>query len=226
MRLKLLWIAIPISFFSLLIGCSDQEESTEDTDIKYVHIPPSVPDWVYSRLAPGDCIMRKGNGPLSFHIMNNTKEEYTHCGIIVHEGEEWNVIHTLGGSASEESIDGVQKCSVDEFVKYAADSMLFICRPVFEDSTNLGDKIAARAYHYLEEETPFDHRFSLFSQDELYCSELLFYVFRDVHGENIFDIEKKHKSYMLMFSTFFDTSRFTPVYHLKFDSLSMDPKVL
>ncbi len=202
-------------FFSgLLFSCGSNEEQAGEETTKYVHIPPALPENVYNDIAPGDIIIRKGNGPLSYHLMNNTKEDYSHCGTIVKENNEWMVIHTIGGSGSEDDIDGVQLITLDEFVAHSADSMLFICRPIFVDSA--GPKVAERAYHYLDQATPFDHSFSLYTEDKLYCSELLFYMFKEVNtdNKNIFDVKKKHKSYMLMFSTFFNESKFEPIFHL------------
>lgn len=207
--------ALILLIFGLSIvscGGTDENSAKEETT-KYVHIPPSLPENIYGELQDGDCIIRKGNGPLSYHLMGNTKENYSHCGVIVKEGEEWRVIHTIGGSASDDHIDGMQTIDLDEFVMHAADSMMFICRPIFADSA--GTKTAALAYEYLEKEIPFDHRFSLYSEDKLYCSELMFYIFREINGKNIFEIEKKHNSYMLMFSTFFDEELFEPIFHLK-----------
>ncbi|MCG8576021.1 MAG: hypothetical protein MI810_14120 [Flavobacteriales bacterium] len=201
-----------LTFYS----CSGEgEQTTESENEKYVHVPPSLPDHVYDELQEGDVIIRKGNGPLSYHLMNNTKEDYSHCGVLVKEEGEWTIIHTIGGTSSEDAIDGMQTQSLKEFVMNAADSMLYICRPIFVDSA--GPKIKERAYYYLDQEIPFDHRFSVFTTDEFYCTELLFYIFRDVGGKKIFDIQKKHKSYMLMFSTFFNEENFEPIFHLKED---------
>lgn len=203
---------------SLILGaCSGKENTTGETSEKYVHIPPALPDSVYNNLKPGDIILRKGNGPLSAHIMNNTKEEYTHCGIIVKEGDVWRVIHTIGGTSSEDAVDGVQMMDLSEFVKHGADSMVFICRPIFADS--IETLVPALAYDYLEKAVPFDHRFSLYNPEKLYCSELLFYIFKDVNdGKNVFVVQKQHNSYMLMFSTFFDEKKFLPVFHLRDDN--------
>jgi hypothetical protein len=79
-----------------LIACSGTDKSDNE---KYVHIPPTIPQSVYDQLEEGDIVIRKGAGPLSYHLMNNTKEEYSHCGVVVkHEGdEEWSIIHTIGG---------------------------------------------------------------------------------------------------------------------------------
>lgn len=207
-----------IILITIISACNTGKNSTEEiTGGDNFFTPPTLPDSIYNQLKPGDIIIRKGNGPLSAHIMINTKEEYTHCGIIVKEGEKWRVIHTIGGTSSDEGIDGVQLIDLDKFVKFSADSMCFISRPVFADS--LDTKIPAKAYEYLDKQYPFDHRFSLYSPEKLYCSELLFYVFKDVNqGKNVFEVKKKHKSYMLMFSTFFDTTKFTPIFHLKDDN--------
>ena len=198
----------------LFFSCGNSEQESGNETTKYVHIPPSLPENIYNEITSGDIIIRKGNGPLSYHLMNNTKEDYSHCGTIVRENNKWMVIHTIGGSGSEDDIDGVQLIELDEFVAHSADSMLFICRPIFVDSA--GPKVAERAYHYLEQQTPFDHSFSLYSEEKLYCSELLFYMFKEINigNKNIFDVKKKHRSYMLMFSTFFDESKFDPIYHL------------
>ena len=209
-------VAIATLSFQSCSGDSSSADSSDSTQV-YVHIPPTLPDSVYDHLRNGDIIIRKGNGPLSAHIMVNTKEEYSHCGIIVKEGDTWKVIHTIGGSASDDAQDGVQMMDLVEFAKHGADSMLFICRPVFADS--LETKIPERAYDYLEKAVPFDHAFSLFTPEKLYCSELLFYIFKEVNnGENVFEVRKQHKSYMLLFSTFFDTTKFEPVFHLKEDN--------
>lgn len=203
-------ICFVISLF-LLAGC---EATNSDASVKtYVHVPPALPDSVYNLIQPGDVILRKGVGPLSFQIMNATKEEYSHCGIIVQENGVWRVIHSIGGSVNKEEEDGVQIMDLVDFVPFAADSMLYICRPIFGDSLEF--KIPVRAQYYLDQRTPFDHSFSLFTKDKIYCSELLFHVFRDIHGKNVFEIRKKHKSYLLMFSTFFDAEKFIPIYDLK-----------
>lgn len=201
-------ILILLSLF--ILSC---EESKKSDIKKYVHYPPTMPDSVYNKLEPGDIIMRKGVGPLSFQIMNSTKEEYSHCGIIVQQEGTWRVIHSMGGSVSNNHDDGMQIMDLDEFVTYAADSMLFICRATFQDS--IGYKINETAYDFLAEDAPFDHSFSLFTRDEIYCSELLFYVLRDVTGTNQMKIRKQHRSYILLFETFFDEEKYQPIFHLK-----------
>lgn len=198
---------------ALLTACSHLPSTPPSKE--YVHIPPRLPKEIRQKLQPGDCIIRKGNGPLSYHLMSSTKENYSHCGIIVRVQKNWKVVHTIGKSASREGKDGIQLMDLDEFVAHSADSTLYICRPVFADAA--GNKVAERALDYLERAIPFDHRFNLFSTDKFYCSELLFHIFKEVKGENVFYIQKKHRSYLLLFATFFDKRKFQPVYHLNPD---------
>lgn len=207
--MKLTFLRAAVCAMALLLLSCGEEEKTK----KYVHIPPSMPDSVYAKLQDGDLIMRKGNGPLSFHIMNATKEEYSHCGIIVKDQGKWRVIESIDGSVGKGEIDGVQITDLTEFVRHAGDSMLYICRATFEDS--IGTKIRDRAFYYLEKGASFDHSFNLFEHDRIYCSELVFLVLRDITGKNQMKIRKKHKSYLLLFETFFDETKYEKVFHLK-----------
>jgi hypothetical protein len=170
-----------------------------------------LPKIVLDSIKSGDIVLRRGDGPLSFHLSNTTKEPFTHCGIIVKEHDQLKVIHSLGGQVSQEEVDGVQITSLKHFVDYASDSLLYICRPIFTDNANT--KITAEAYRYLDLKIPFDHRFSMLSKDKFYCSELLYYVFKNINqNENVFVIKKKHRAYMLMFSTFFNSKNFKKIY--------------
>jgi hypothetical protein len=221
MNMRQLLILLAGSVLALAMSNCSGEEEPYVMQNPYVHIPPALPDSVFGLLRPGDIIIRKGNGPLSAHLMNNTKEEYTHSGVIVNEEGTWKVIHTIGGTSSEESIDGMQTQLLTEFVKHAADSMLFICRPIFADSIEI--LVPKYAYEYLDQKIPFDHRFSMYSTDKIYCTELLYYIFKRVNdGENVFVVKKQHKSYMLMFSTFFDEENFQPIFHLRDDNRKLN----
>ncbi|MFK8044277.1 MAG: YiiX/YebB-like N1pC/P60 family cysteine hydrolase [Crocinitomicaceae bacterium] len=175
---------------------------------------PALPDSISNLLKNGDIILRKGNGPLSFHLSRTTGENYTHCGIIFKKNGEFGVIHALGSDASYNKTDGIQIQKLSGFVKQSADSCLFICRPIFK--SEIGDSIVIAAKKYLAKKIPFDYGFSLLTKDKFYCSELLYYVFKDVNdNKNVFNIIKKNKSYLLMFSTFFDENKFLPIFKFR-----------
>jgi hypothetical protein len=79
----------------------------------------------------------------------------------------------------------------------------------------LGIKIKQKAYEYLDTKAPFDHSFDLFDKNEIYCSELIFYILRDITGKNQMKIRKKEDAYILLYSTFFEEDKYTPIFHLK-----------
>jgi hypothetical protein len=210
-------LIITLISFILIISCEETvSEASAETNQT---VKPNIPESIQNTLQDGDIILRKGDGPLSFHLMRNMKEDYSHCGIIFKENDELMAIHSVGGEISKDEIDGVQTITLEKFARLTADSTLYICRPKFIDSA--GYKVLERAKHYLELGVPFDHRFSLLSTDKFYCSELLYHIFKDINNDkNIFDIKKKHKSYMLMFSTFFKPENFTKVYDMREDKIN------
>lgn len=206
--------------FSILVlsictlSCQSNQDGTPGLSYHPTISYPKLPDSILETLKNGDIILRKGDGPLSFHLSRSTGEDYTHCGVIFKHNKQWGIIHTLGSDASYKGINGVQTQSLETFVKQSADSTLFICRPVFKE--NIGDNIVLSAKQFLKQKIPFDYGFSMITTDKFYCSELLYYVFKAVNDQkNIFDIVIKNKSYILMFSTFFNEHNFTPIFNLK-----------
>jgi len=198
----------------VLASCDSPQTGNARTPSGVPVIYPSLPDSILNQLQNGDIILRKGNGPLSFHLSRTTGENYTHCGIIFRKKGKLGVIHTLGSNASYNGTDGVQLQNLAGFVKQSADSCLFICRPVFK--IDIGDSIVNAAKKYLKQDIPFDYGFSLLTEEKFYCSELLYHVFKDVNeNKNVFQIVKKNTSYLLMFSTFFDEKNFQPIFQLK-----------
>lgn len=199
----------------MCLACREQQDGTAGLSHSTKTTTITLPDTVLNKLQDGDIILRQGDGPLSFHLSRSTGEIYTHCGIIYKSKTgKLNVIHTLGSDSSEKGINGVQTQSLERFVQQSADSILFICRPIFKDS--VGKQIVSAASTYLKAKIPFDYKFSLLTPEKFYCSELLYYVFKDVNdGKNVFDLTLKHKTYILLFSTFFRTENFKPIFLLK-----------
>jgi hypothetical protein len=211
--MRILVLAFITLFF---VSCNSKNTQEDNITSNQKYSALKLPKSVYGKIQNGDIILRKGAGPLSAHLMLNTKEEYTHCGIIFNDNGKWMAIHSIGGEISNDNTDGIQTITLEKFVAPTPDSTLFICRPIFTE--NAGEKVYKRGLDYLDKGYPFDHRFSLLTTDELYCSEMLYHIFKDINNDkNIFDIKKKHKSYMLMFSTFFKEKNFTPVYDMRKD---------
>ena len=196
-------------------SCFNKNEETKGLSYQYKQSIIELPDSIQNLLRNGDIVIRKGDGPLSFHLSRTTGEAYTHCGIIFKsKANKWGVIHTLGADASSIGVNGVQMQSLDGFVRQSADSTLFICRPIFKK--NIGDSIVSAAKVCLRAKIPFDYSFSMLSKHKFYCTELLYYVFKDVNdNKNVFDMTLKNKTHILLFSTFFKEQNFKPLFILK-----------
>ena len=172
----------------------------------------ALPDSIYNTFQPGDIIIRKGGVPLSHQLMQISKENYSHCGVIVRDNNKWKLIQSIS-QQEEGGEDGVQLTALKDFVKYTVDSTLFVCRPIITE--NCSKRIVEQAYFYLSKKIPFDHRFDLADDSKFYCSELLLHIFMDVFGEIIFKVRPQHRTFVPLFETFFDVSKFLPVYQLR-----------
>lgn len=172
----------------------------------------SLPDSILKNLQPGDILIRKGGGPLSYQLMEISHENYSHCGVVVKQNGRWMVIESIAASQNHLT-DGVQINPLENFLRLAVDSSLFICRAIIDITKN--EMIASRAFYYLSKKIPFDHRFNIVDTNQFYCSELLLHIFRDVFKQNVFEIRQQHNTFVPLFSTFFDPHKFLPVYWLK-----------
>ncbi len=106
----------------------------------------------------GDIILRKGHGIISGIISASIKDSlpYSHCGIHAKEKQHWKVIHSVARELS--NIDGVQLCSLDDFMAESVDSYFMLVRCRID---NVGFLIASPAKDYLKRKIPFDYQFNM-----------------------------------------------------------------
>jgi Orthopoxvirus protein of unknown function (DUF830). len=162
------------------------------------HTPFFIPD--ISQLHNGDIILRKGRGVISDLIVSSINDTlpYSHCGILVKENNEWKVIHSLARELSE--IDGIQQCSLDNFLADCDDSCLMVVRCKKSKADSL---ITDAARYYLKRKIPFDYQFSLADSSAFFCSELPLHILK--YRCNIsFNTKEKY----IPFSIFTDTTYF------------------
>lgn len=172
-----------------------------------------LPKSVMNKIDGGEIILRKGKGYLSNVIVNllGEKLNYSHAGVLIKEKDEIYIIHSLSDDVSE--IDGVQKCTIKEFLSDIADSSLCIVKPLTD---SLGSQlIQKKAKEYLKQQVPFDHHFSMQSKDELHCSELIHDVLIESLNKEILPVSKRGGIPIILFSHFFNSKNFKTVYELK-----------
>ena len=103
---------------ALLLACN-QSEGVKGKSFVHHQLRPELSDSVKALLKEGDIILRRGDGPLSFHLSRSTGEPYTHCGIIFKGKNKWGVIHHLG-----------RRCQFNRNRWCSGDEPRWFCQPV------------------------------------------------------------------------------------------------
>jgi hypothetical protein len=194
----------------LLVGCTNKEDFSfpkeRDIEIK-------IPELVLNKIQGGEIIIRKGEGYLSNLIVDLLGENlnYSHAGIIIKDRTETYIIHSLSDDVSD--IDGVQRCSIKEFLSDISDSALCIVQPL-TDSLGLR-KIQSITKQYLKQQVPFDHHFNMQTKNELHCSELVHDILLKALSKETLPITKRVGIETLLFSNFFNSKNFKTVFELK-----------
>lgn len=155
--------------FFLFIAC------TETRQIDAPAESHSTQKWK-SILREGDVIFRYGYGAVSdwINFRQSSKYNVSHAGMVVQLNQKWMVVHSISGML--ESEDGVQACSIEQFIHEARPNTVFILRPKLAEKIK---KTAAKiALHCLKKGIRFDHQFNPNDSTEMYCTELIFYCYK------------------------------------------------
>src|SRR5688572_7543756 len=144
----------------LIAGTSDIKKNR----VSYSDFPVESLD----KVDTGDLILRNGKGLISEFFRNASLEKkYSHAGIASREnGTVW-VYHILGTPGSK----GLQKVKLEEFCNSTENSGFAIFKYKMEkrEKEMLIDYLNTDFNHVI-----FDEKFNLQTDDELYCSELIY----------------------------------------------------
>ena len=124
----------------------------------------------------GDIILIRSQSEQSYAIAEATQSIWTHVGIIVKRGSDWQVAEAVGPLAVKplSSFIGRSKNKTYKIVR----NQKFLPKMI--------PKLYAALYKYNQ---PYDIFFE-FSDDRIYCSELVYKVFRDVTGSPVGKLQK------------------------------------
>jgi hypothetical protein len=204
---------LPFTYCALLLlstlSCASDSQGYQRA-IQQVELPAAV----YNELRGGEIILRKGDGFLSGQLIQILNEEIplSHCGMIIKGDTSVFVIHAI--SDDYKGRDGVQPTTLTNFVNKSIDSSLIIVRPKFNDSTLIAMQNEAKRYVHLNK--LFDYKFNLSDTTEIYCTELLKYIFEATVEEDIFPLRKLPNGLdNLYFVDFFNETYFELVYSMK-----------
>jgi hypothetical protein len=176
-------------------------ELEKEKKISYI-----LPDSVKTLIHNGDIILRYGHGLVSDYIVNKLDEPFSisHCGIIRKNKSKLEVIHSE--SSSFLSKEGIQVQNLDGFTDAAHKNSVIIVRYNKCDSSELIN-ITDKAQHYLDKEIPFDYEFNPRDTTTMFCSEIIWHVFKDAFNKDIF-LNDKNETDFNQFKNFYDSSQF------------------
>lgn len=152
-----------------------------------LEIPVEV--WDYQKTAtkvePGDIVLKQGHGLISEKIVDVMDEDlpFSHCAIVVADSiNTFSVIHSVSGQIAAE--DGVQTIPLQEMYKDVVEGTLFVLR--HKSSSEERIQIAERARQKLAQRIRFDHDFNSSDTSQLYCSEMVHQVLKEVYNKEYF----------------------------------------
>ena len=133
-----------------------------------------------SKLRTGDLIFRHGRGFISNALMSLGRHEqkFSHAGIVAIEAGETFVYHAIGGEENKSN-------------RLRKDPLRLFCDPTAVHSfgvfrTDLAqdnlERIVSEVNAFYREGLEFDTHFDLETDDKMYCTELIYKVFKKVLG--------------------------------------------
>lgn len=145
-----------------LIGCNEKKD---------LNIP-------ISKLKDGDIVFRRGVGITSQIVLRvDTKSSYSHTGIIKFVDGKCCVIHAVPEEPDfKGDVDRVKLEHINSFFSWEKASSGAIMR--IENITDVADKAAENAYSLYMRKILFDHDYDIKDSTEMYCTELVDYVYR------------------------------------------------
>lgn len=137
----------------------------------------NIYDELKSQLREGDLLFRRGTGVVG-HIVTAMDSEgcFSHVGIVVRCDDEWCVIHAVPHEPDfEGDFDRVKCEAVECFLGRYPNGDYGLYR-----TTIAPDKVAIavrNARRLSDKQVRFDHNYDLADTTELYCTELIEYVY-------------------------------------------------
>jgi uncharacterized protein YycO len=163
---------------TILIGIYLSKQPSS-SNIKFERLKTSAEQ--LASIQDGDLIFQTSLSSQSQAIQLATKSKYSHCGIILQEGNDFVVF---------EAIQPVKKTPLDKWIKRGKDGHFVVKR-----LKNASEVLTADAMNSMKEEgkrlagKDYDLTFE-WSDDKIYCSELIWKMYKRATGLEIGKLEK------------------------------------
>ena len=134
-------------------------------------------------------------------------ENMSHCGIILRDGKEAYVVHTISGAISAQ--DGIRREPLSVYINFADEHKVLILRSINPLQTQ---GIQSECDRLLKAKVGFDHEFDAEDASALYCSELVRDVYLASGLPDKFHYTSRYGIKYIDFGSFFDTKLFSRIY--------------
>lgn len=144
-------------------------------------VPYAVSARWHGRLHEGDLLFRRGNEAVSEVVVGlDPGSEYSHVGVVVFEGNEPMVVHAAPTEdRNEKAVVKVESVTRFLAIDRSSDMAVYRLKKAHFIPTDAIIQTAAReALRLAKANTPFDSAYDLDTTDQLYCTELVWHVYR------------------------------------------------
>ena len=159
-------------FLFLTIGCKRQQVNPHsDVDSLLVH------------LEEGDLLFRRGTGFVGHVVtMADTEGRYSHVGIVVCKDSVPYIVHAVPHEHDfEGDFDRVKIAPIERFFSGERASAGAIAHSFIDDST--ANAMSNQAIQYVKDSIRFDDSFNLDDSNELYCTELIYKLYKKINTD-------------------------------------------
>ena len=136
-----------------------------------------VPEFPYDQMRPGDLACRTGTGFYSM-MLNATAADtihFSHIGLLLQIDSQWVVIHAVPNEA--EGPDDFDRVKM-ETVKQFYDPVHALHGELIHTGFVAGDRMTDAALGFVRDSVRFDSAFDLTDSSKLYCTELIWLLYR------------------------------------------------
>lgn len=138
--------------------------------------PPELP---WAQLEEGDLAFRCGNGVFS-RAVTSVEEQgvYSHVGLVLRDGDAWKVVHAVPGETEGPAdFARVKAEDIDRFFAPDRASAGALVHAGLSDPQALR-RMRETAFGWARDSVRFDGRYDLADSSQLYCSELVWRLYR------------------------------------------------
>ena len=130
-------------------------------------------------LRNGDLLLRNGRSGVSSIVTTVSQGEFSHIGLALYTPSGWQVIHAVPSETAHPDSPDILKCEAIE-IYYQKDRAVKGARAQVNCSDDMAQQAVQLALKKVKERTEFDHHYDLKDTTELYCTELVWHVYKSV----------------------------------------------